>query len=59
MKLCEQDILMDQDFRNLTKFVSQFLVNYTNLYGIYEFALETKLKNVLEKGRTSGHNLAQ
>ena len=50
---------MDQDFRILTKFILQFLVNYTNLYGIYEFALETKLKNVLQKGRTNGHNSAQ
>ena len=40
---------MDQDVRNLTKFISQVLVNYTNLYGIYEFALETKLKKGFRK----------
>ena len=44
---------IDHNFRNLTKLVSQFLVNYTILYWIYKFILETKLENALEKKRSA------
>ena len=36
---------------NLTKLVSQFMDIYTNLYWFYNFVLETKLENILEKER--------
>jgi hypothetical protein len=36
---------MDPNFRNLTKFDSQFLHFYTILYQFYKFSLETKLRN--------------
>ena len=50
---------IDHDFSNLTKLVSQFLVNYTILYWIYKFTLETKLENALENKKASGKHSAQ
>ena len=50
---------IDHNFMNLTKLVSPFFVNNTNLYGIYKFALETKLENVYKRKRAGSTNLAQ
>ena len=38
---------IDHNFRNLTKFVSQFLDTYTNLYQLYKSSSEIEIKKLL------------
>ena len=39
--------LIDHNFRNLTKFVSQFLDTYTNLYQLYKSSSEIEMEKLL------------
>ena len=38
---------IDHNFRNLTKFVSQFLDTYTNLYQLYKSSSEIEMEKLL------------